>query len=58
MFPIAGILAIPYLRPRQENVMQDSAPEAADQTEKAFPNLLANIEKEHYVINRYESIYD
>ncbi|MGZ3593999.1 MAG: hypothetical protein ACXU9G_00245 [Syntrophales bacterium] len=51
MFPLADILAIPYLRPREEKVMQDSAPEAADLTEMAFPNLLANIDKEHYVIN-------
>jgi hypothetical protein len=53
MFPIAEISAIPYLRPREEKPMQDSAPEAADLTEMAFPNLLANIDKEHYVINVY-----
>jgi cytochrome c len=53
MFPIAETSAIPYLMLREEKFMQDSAPEAAGLTEQAFPNLLANIEKENYVINRY-----
>jgi hypothetical protein len=46
MFPIADILAIPYSRPRAENVVEDTAPEAAGLIEKAFSNLLANIKKD------------
>jgi hypothetical protein len=46
------------LRRREEDVIQDSAPEVAGLMEKAFSNLLANIEKEHYVINRYRRIFD